>query len=68
MIYAKRVDFVSEDVLYRGEAEVGASESSAVWRIRKIGFGIDGDVTETWAGGTAKFDKVWTDRVSFTYI
>lgn len=68
IMYSKRIDFISDSELYRGEAAVGSAESSAVWRIRKIVIGNDGDVTETWASGTANFDKVWNDRVSFTYI
>lgn len=68
-VYAKRVDFVSDNLLYRGEAAVGSADSEAVWRIRRITFGaIDGDVTEQWAGGTADFDKAWADRLSLTYV
>lgn len=68
IMYSKRVDFISDSILYRGEAAVGSAENLAVWRIRKIVISEDGDVTETWAAGTAAFDKVWADRVSLTYI
>lgn len=67
IMYSKRVDFISDTELYRGEAAVGSSENLAVWRIRKIVLAGDGDVTETWAAGTALFDKIWADRVSLTY-
>lgn len=67
-MYSKRVDFVNDNLLYKGEAAVGSAESSAVWRIRRIVIGSDSDVTETWAAGTASFDKVWADRASLTYI
>lgn len=67
MVYSKRVDFVGETTIYRGEAAVGSSESSLAWRIRRISIGADGDVTETWAGGTALFDKSWAERFSYTY-
>jgi len=67
MAYSKRTDFVGEDVIYRGEAAVGSPESGAVWRIRKILLASDGDVTETWADGTAAFDKTWTNRATYTY-
>ncbi len=66
-VYAKKVDFVSDTVLYRGEAAVGSTSSSAVWRIRKIVLGADGDVDETWASGNANFDKIWDNRVSLSY-
>lgn len=67
ILYSKRVDMVSDSVIYRGEAAVGSSESAAVWRVRKITFAPDGDVTETWANGTADFVHAWTGHLTFTY-
>lgn len=67
-VYAKRVDFVSDLLIYRGEAPVGSLESSSVWRIRRITLGLDDDVTEEWADGDANFDNVWDNRGSLTYI
>lgn len=66
MPYAKRTDFVGDDVIYKGEAEPGSSENDAVWRISKITF-VDEDATEQWAEGTASFDKVWSSRLSYNY-
>lgn len=68
LVYSKRIDFISDSLLYRAEAEVGSAESAPVWRIRKVTIGTDGDVTETWAGGTALFDKVWVDRLTYQYL
>lgn len=67
MVYSKRVDFITEGLLYKGEAVVGSSETDAVWRIRKIVIGVDGDVTETWADGSANFSQVWSTRSLATY-
>lgn len=67
MVYSKRIDFVSDAELYRGEAAVGSTEAAALWRIRKIVLAADGDVTETWASGTANFDKQWSLRATYTY-
>lgn len=67
VVYSKRIDFINDDLLYKAEAAVGSSESNAVWRIRKIIVGVDGDVTEVWAGGTAEFDKAWNQRLSYSY-
>lgn len=64
-MYSKRVDFISDSELYRGEALVGSSESSSLWRIRKIT--INPDVTELWASGNANFDKIWANRLSLNY-
>ena len=68
MAYTVRIDFVSDSAMYRGEADPGASESDAKWRIKYVTFGADGDVTELWAGGTADFNKVWADRLTLTYM
>lgn len=67
IMYSKRIDFVSDLELYRAEAAVGSSESSPVWRIRKITIGNDGDVTEMWASGDATFTKVWANRAIYNY-
>jgi hypothetical protein len=67
MPYSKRIDFITDAELYKAEAVVGASESAPLWRIRKITIAADNDVSETWASGTALYDKVWTDRLTYTY-
>ncbi len=66
-MFSKRIDSVSSSELYKAEAAVGASESSAAWRISKVIFGIDGDVTVLWADGTDAFTKVWADRLTYSY-
>ena len=65
--YAKETDFVTDDIMYRGEAEPGTPASSPLWRIRKITIAPDGDVSEKWADGVATFTKVWDDRSSYQY-
>ncbi len=67
IVYSKRIDFISDNELYRGEAAVGSLVTNPVWRIRKIVMAGDGDVAETWANGTAEFDKVWNNRLSYNY-
>lgn len=67
MVYSKRIDFVTDDEIYRGEAQVGTAESSTTWRIRKILIAADGDISEKWAGGTAAFDKAWNLRSTYNY-
>ena len=65
---SRRSDFVGATIIYRGEAAPGTPESTALWRIKRIEFHPDGDVTETWAGGTANFDKAWVDRAELNYV
>lgn len=65
---SRRVDFVGDALIYRGEAAPGTAESAAAWRIKRVEFGTGGDVTETWAGGNADFINAWTDRATLDYL
>lgn len=64
---AKRFDQASSTTAYLGEAAVGANASAPAWRIQKMVFGVDGDVTITWADGNSAFDNVWDNRASLSY-
>lgn len=66
-MYAKRVDFINDNLFYKGEASPGSAENAGVWRISLVSLGVDGDVTETWASGNANFTKSWADRLLYTY-
>lgn len=65
--YSTRVDWISDSELYRGEADPGTAEGTALWRIRHITIGNDDDVTTLWADGNANFDNIWTNRASLSY-
>lgn len=66
MKYAKRTDFVGTDVVYKGEAVPGTAENASGWRISRISF-VGEDIEELWAEGTADFNKMWSERASYTY-
>lgn len=66
-LFTKRIDFINDNLFYKGEAAPGSTESAAAWRISLVSIAADGDVTETWASGNANFTKSWTDRLSYTY-
>lgn len=67
MPYAKRTDFASETIIYKGEAVVGTLEAAASWRVRRLTIATDSDVTEEWAAGNASFNKIWDNRASLVY-
>lgn len=67
MPYSKRVDFVGDYQIYRGEAEVGSPEGSSVWRLRRIDIGSDGDIIEVYANGNSNYTNIWSDRVNYAY-
>ena len=64
--YTKLVDKVGDSTTYIGEAIPGSSLANNVWRIQRIAEDGD-DITITWAEGSADFDKVWNDRLLFSY-
>ncbi len=66
-IYSIRVDDASATITYVGEASLGASESSPVWRIKKLET-IGSVFKITWADGNQFFDNTWSDRTILTYM
>lgn len=64
---ARREDFVGDSILYRGEAAPGSSESAPVWKIKRVEFLPDGDVSTTFAGGTADYVHAWSARTTLEY-
>ena len=66
--YTEEVDFVGEDLVYRGWANPGTVSSQPLWRIRRTRFiGADSDVIHDWADGNGNFDNIWDDRASKPY-
>ena len=65
-ILSRRVDTVTDDLMYVGEAPSGASESDAVWRIKRITFSGD-DITIVWPQGNASFAFIWANRAALVY-
>jgi len=55
------------NTVYIGKALVGSLDSASVWQIKKIYTDITGLTSITWASGTQLFDKIWNNRLSYTY-
>lgn len=71
--YANRYDYDgSANVVYSGWAEPGTDDEEDTWRICKFVYGTFGSETvvtqRLWADGDNKFDNVWDDRASLTYL
>jgi hypothetical protein len=65
-MYTIRLDEVSADILYVGEAAIKLDDSDPFWRIRKLE--TTGTVTKVlFADGNENFDNVWADRASLSY-
>jgi len=72
--YAKRMTYIviGSDYYpeYIGEAAPCDQRKTQqpVWRIMKITYDSKGNALSIlWAGGDARFNKVWTDRTTYTY-
>jgi hypothetical protein len=67
--YRTALDYdASGNVIYVGEAETGASKQSPVWRIKFLTYDTSDNITDIrWANGNQNFDKVWNDRMGYTY-
>ena len=66
--FATRVDFIGDTRILKGQAQPGTVDATNAWRIQEITFvGSDEDVEIKWASGNSNFDKVWDDRLTFTY-
>jgi len=51
---------------YIGIASVGSSQSSALWKIKRINESGAATIV-SWADGSTSFDKVWNDRLTYNY-
>jgi len=68
-VFAQQIDFINDDLLYRGEAEPGTALNANAWRIRKITIDNDGegDIATVWADGNNDFDNIWDNRLGLSY-
>jgi hypothetical protein len=70
---AFRGQYSGSNLIYKGEARPGASESALVWQIALLAYDGSGNVTSiTWPQngfGVASNDFAfsWTNRASYTY-
>lgn len=60
------VDEASATVTYVGEAAVGSSLSTALWRIKRLTQSGTVLLIE-WADGNSNFDNIWDNRASLSY-
>lgn len=63
-----RYEYSGSAIVYAGFAPPGASESDALWVVKKYSYdGSDNLVKITFAGGSKAFDKTWSDRAGYSY-
>jgi len=63
--YTTRIDEASSTVTYIGDAAIGSSESSSIWRIKKID--TTSGTSITFADGNGNFDNQWSGRAGLSY-
>lgn len=65
--FSIRLDQISDTLLYIGEGNLGADESTPVWSIKKME--QIGSVWKlTYADGNQNKDNVWSDRLTLSYL
>lgn len=52
---------------YIGESSPGGQAANAVWRIKRVGEYANNLTEILWANDSDAFDKVWDDRITYTY-
>ena len=54
--------------IYLGEAAMGTASNEAKFRIRKLTYDANNNVTAIkWASGSPRYAFVWNDRATYTY-
>lgn len=54
--------------IYIGWATPGVPTSAAKWKIRKLTYDANGNVTQIqWAKGDVGFNSIWDDRATLSY-
>lgn len=56
---------VSGSDIYIGYAIPGSSESSTVWKIKRVN--TNNPISIYWADSSTLYNKSWTDRATYTY-
>lgn len=64
---ALQMDEADGGITYVGEAVIGSTSSSAVWRIKRLDEGGDPELIIEWADGNSDFDNIWDNRADLSY-
>jgi hypothetical protein len=57
----------SDNVIYQGWAIPGSSKSEAKWRIIRLTYSGSNVTDIQFADGSDSFNKIWDDRLNYTY-
>lgn len=63
------LDYVGgQQPIYIGEALQGSSSSASAWRIKKLTYDGNGNVTELkWSPKSLNFGDIWDNRAGYSY-
>lgn len=70
---AFRGEYTGNNLIYKGLARPGASESATVWQIAKLAYDVnDNLLSVTWpqdgnGHATSEYQFSWTNRATYTY-
>ena len=62
-----RGDYTAGQIIYKGLARPGTSESAAKWQIAKFTYSGTDITAINWASGSSEFAFAWSGRAGYTY-
>jgi hypothetical protein len=67
---SQKIDYSGgTNAIYIGEAIPGSASSAAAWRIKKLTYDVNNNVTAVqWSPNFNTFGDIYDNRASFTYI
>ena len=65
--YQARFEYSTGQVLYAGYAPATAAESDPMWVIKKYVYSGTDVVKIVFADDSSNFNKIWSNRTSYTY-
>lgn len=70
MGFDQKIEYdVSNNPIYVGRTFPNVQTSTASWQIYRMKYDSNNNMTDLrWADGNDKFDKIWDNRATYTYI
>lgn len=65
--YSERLSYSGGLAQYVGRALPGTTTGEAKWQIHKLVYSGNYITQKVWAGGNDRFNKIWTNRTTYSY-
>jgi hypothetical protein len=66
--YTTKLTYSGSNLEYLGKADIGTATTSSGWQIKKFTYDGSNNLTDIqYAEGTDAFDKIWDNRIGYSY-